>query len=241
MAIANRTPSGPHAYKKLISLALLEKGLLSHEQLDKAMEEVNSQGQPTSFLDLLQQGAVSPADYLEVLGQVFDLPVVQLQNEEVAPEALALVPESLAHRYNVLPLRIQSDELLVVTADPLNIQATEDLKAHTRRRIRLALATAGELQEAIKAHYRTTQAFERDIDWLVATSATEAAVADQALLETANQTPIVRTVDSLLLQAVKDRASDIHIQAQQKQVVIRYRIDGILHQILSLPRALTRR
>ena len=219
-----------------LARALVESRLLTQEQLGEALQARQRQGQRTPIGDyLVERGLVTRADLLQVMGEVYHLPMVQLHTEMIDPEALAAVPEQLARRYNVLPLRLQNDALLVATADPFNIQGIDYLRAHTRRRINLALATAEDLQEAIQIHYRKKSAVGLEMGELESIPAEGDDAAVRTLLDSVNQTPIVRTVDDMISQAVKDRASDIHIQPQADRAVVRYRIDGILDEVLTLP------
>ena len=219
-----------------LARALVEQGLLTQEQSHEVWQASRQPGQRTALGEyVVQQGMVSWADLLQVLGQLYHLPVVQVYGEIVDPEAIKMVPERLASRYNVLPLRLENDALLVATADPLNIQAIDDLRAHTRRRINLALANPEELREAIQMNFRSISSIEQEMNLAGSPEVNGESAEYRALMESVNQTPIVRTVDSMIAQAVKDRASDIHIQPQPEHSAVRYRIDGILHQALSLP------
>jgi general secretion pathway protein E len=219
-----------------LARALVEQGLLTQEQSHEVWQASRQPGQRTALGEyVVQQGMVSWADLLQVLGQLYHLPVVQVYGEIVDPEAIKMVPERLASRYNVLPLRLENDALLVATADPLNIQAIDDLRAHTRRRINLALANPEELREAIQMNFRSISSIEQEMNLAGSPEVNGESAEYRALMESVNQTPIVRTVDSMIAQAVKDRASDIHIQPQPEHSAVRYRIDGIMHQALSLP------
>ena len=229
------TPDSPATYSGL-TRALVAKGLLTEEQADTALHAYQQPGQRLSVSDyLVKESLVDQAVLLGVLGDLYHIPVSQIQDEMVDPEAVSMVPVRMALRYNLLPLRIQNDALLVATADPLNIQAFDDLRAHTRRRIDLVLADPSDLRDAIKIHFRDISAIEQEIDRMSSPETDRETAEDQALMESVNQAPIVRTLDSLIFQAVRDRASDIHIQPQPTHTSVRYRIDGILQQVLSLP------
>ena len=131
-----------------VTRALVDKGLLTQDQADAAL---NPQGQRLPVLDyLVQEGLVDQAELLRVLGNLYHIPVTQVQEEIIDPDAVSMIPGVWALRYNLLPLRFQSDALLVATSDPLNMKASADLAAHTRRRIDLVLADPTDLRDAIK-------------------------------------------------------------------------------------------
>ena len=112
-----------------LARALVERELLTQEQSTEVWQACRQSGQRTSLGDyVVQKGMVGRADLLQVLGNLYHLPVVQVFDEIIDPEAVRMVPERLARRYNLLPLRLQNEALLVATADPLNIQGLRALR-----------------------------------------------------------------------------------------------------------------
>ncbi|MBA7554493.1 hypothetical protein ES705_47114 [subsurface metagenome] len=158
-----------------------------------------------------------------------------MKKEGVRPEAVALIPEVIARKYGVIPIDTLDGTLVVAMEDPRDIQAIEDLAALTRRRIEPVLSTSQDIQEMIDLNYRVGGEIEEQLSQIPTryqrVRVAEARVSAEAIA----QAPIVRAIDLLIKQAVRDRASDIHIEPQEDKLRVRYRIDGILHEIMSLP------
>jgi len=149
-------------------------------------------------------------------------------------EALNLIPEKLARKYNALPLTVEGNTLRVAMANPDDILAIQALAAKTKMRIESALATTSDLQQAIDFNYKAFGEIARQFG--LATPASNTAAADMAATEIiADDSPIAKALDLLIEEAVKSRASDIHIEPEIDRLRVRYRIDGILHEVTSLP------
>ncbi|GAJ23633.1 unnamed protein product, partial [marine sediment metagenome] len=163
------------------------------------------------------------------------VPFVNLKKEGVRPEAVALIPEVIARKYGVIPIDTLDGTLVVAMEDPRDIQAIEDLAALTRRRVEPVLSTSQDIQEMIDLNYRVGGEIEEQLSQIPTryqrVRVAEARVSAEAIA----QAPVVRAIDLLIKQAVRDRASDIHIEPQEDKLRVRYRIDGILHEIMSLP------
>jgi len=148
-------------------------------------------------------------------------PLIDLKKYQVQPEALRLIPEETARKYDVVPLRIEGNSLVVAMSQPENLYAIDEIQARTRMQVRPLRAALMDVRGTINLHYRALSEVESEIEQL--------ASADLA------RVPAARIVDLLITGAVKDGASDIHIEPQQDGLRIRYRIDGRLHNKLSLP------
>lgn len=148
-------------------------------------------------------------------------PLIDLKKYQVQPEALRLIPEEVARKHDVIPLRIEGDTLIVAMSHPEDLNILEDLRIRTRMHIKPLRAAVMDVRGAINLHYRAMSEIEREIKQL--TSADIARV------------PAVRIVDLLIAGAVRDGASDIHIEPLQDRLRIRYRIGGHLHDSFSLP------
>jgi len=156
---------------------------------------------------------------------------ISLKKQRVDPAVLALVPENLARRHRVVPIYAEGDRLAVAMADPEDLQAIEDIHAHCGLHIIPVPVAAAEIQEAIDLYYKVTGEITRELEQFTPAERETGAIAPEIV----TRTPIVRTVDLLLTQAVKDRVSDIHIEPQATRLRIRFRIDGILHEVFSMP------
>ncbi len=165
------------------------------------------------------------------------VPVVDLKQLTIDPTALRYIPENLARRHHALPVGFHGSALLVVMANPEDLGALEDLQAQAGVRVRAVLAPAEDVDEAINLSYKATSEIAREVKEY--TNTTEHALHVSPLDDDdLRHTPVVRTLDLLLLQALRDRASDIHLDPQPSRLRIRYRIDGVLQDIVSLPMAI---
>jgi len=142
-----RNPSSL-ARRRPVGELLIEAELITRDQLQYALELQGGNGTKLGEI-LVKEGLVSSQDLASVLSLQLNIPFVELKRYRIQPEALKLVPETLARKYTVLPLTIEEDGLLMVMADPENLQAIEDLQARTRMRIKPALSTITEIKEAL--------------------------------------------------------------------------------------------
>jgi len=213
---------------------LVEAKLITEEQLDHA-KELQAQGGDKIERILLQQRLISLQQLALFTSLQLGVPFVNLRKEGVRPEAVALIPEVIARKYGVIPIDTLDGTLVVAMEDPRDIQAIEDLAALTRRRIEPVLSTSQDIQEMIDLNYRVGGEIEEQLSQIPTryqrVKVAEARVSAEAIA----QAPVVRAIDLLIKQAVRDRASDIHVEPQDDELRVRYRIDGILHEIMSLP------
>jgi len=148
------------------------------------------------------------------------------------PEALQLIPEVMARKYGAIPLTIAGKTLEVAMADPTDIFALEALAAHSRLRIRPLAAGAKEVRDAIDLNYKGYGEIEKQVSRI---SIPAEASDEKIALTVATDTPLVQALNLIIEEAVKARSSDIHIEPEEDRVRIRYRIDGTLHDMMSLP------
>jgi len=161
-----------------------------------------------------------------------DKPRTKLLKQMPQPEALKLIPEVMARRYNAIPLTISDKTMEMAMADPTDIFALEALVAHSRMRIKPVVATAEEIRDAIDFNYKAFGEIEEQVSRIsIPAEETDEKVA----LRAATDTPLVQALNLIIEEAIKARASDIHIEPQEDRVRIRYRIDGTLQDTMSLP------
>jgi len=148
------------------------------------------------------------------------------------PEALQLIPEAMARKYNAIPLAINADALQVAMANPADIFALEALATQSQMRIEPEAASTEEIQEAIDFNYKAYDEIEKQISNI---SLPDEGVAEKIRFDSVTDAPVAQALTLIIDEAVKARASDIHLQPQEDKLRIRYRIDGTLHDMLSLP------
>ena len=161
-----------------------------------------------------------------------EAPRTRLRKHLIQPEAIDLIPEALARKHTAIPLEISGNVLHVAMANPSDIIALEALEAHTHMHIMPVKCSAKEIQDAIDFNYRSYEEIEKQISSI---SLDMDESKRQVKFDTVTDAPVARALTLIIDEAVKARASDIHLQPQEDKLLVRYRIDGTLHNMLSLP------
>jgi type IV pilus assembly protein PilB len=217
---------------KRVSEILVQKGVITQDQAEQAETLAKRDGKKVGAV-LIDRGWVTPLVLAQALGEVLNVGVVDLSKERIQPAALGLIPDDVARQMNVLPLSADAATLTIALEDPLRIEVIDNLRALTRRRIITVLAPYGSVQPAINQHYRLTTQISGQLARSLPRASIQTPGGDLAA-EVANA-PVVRAVDTIIEQAVRDRASDIHLEPETDHLRVRFRIDGILHEVLDLP------
>jgi len=209
---------------------LVDEHLITAEQLVNSLKLQKERGGKLSEI-LLEQKLVTPEELATVLSVQLNMPLIDLTRHPVQPEALHLIPESMARKHTLIPLDKVRDSLVVVMADPEDISIIEDIKAQVKMNVEVALGIRSDIELAIDLHYRSSSEIEEQVGQLASSVSDE--VRDTPA--PAAWTPVTHTLDLLIAQAVRDKASDVHLEPQENNLRIRYRIDGTLHNMFSLP------
>jgi type IV pilus assembly protein PilB len=212
---------------------LVQRGLLTEAALALAIEEQARTGQTLGRL-LIDASLVKETDLVAALASQLGLSFVDLSDYPVDPAAVGLVPDNLSRRYLALPIGFDGDRLIVAMADPSNVFAIDDIRHLTGREVRAVVATRAGIQAALDKYHRLDTDAEN-----ISAQAASAIEAEEDLAnvrEVIEDAPIVKLVNVVITQAVQDRASDIHIEPTEHDVRIRYRIDGVLHEVMRAPK-----
>jgi type IV pilus assembly protein PilB len=214
---------------------LIAEGLLTEAQLAAAAEEQAETGKPLGRL-LIEQGIITEAELVRTLANQVGLEFIDLADRVVDPSVASLVSESLARRYQAIPVAWEDGRLLVAMADPSNVFAVDDIRAMTGAEVKTVVSTASQIMETIDQFYRV----DGDVDAVVQAAADEQAedVDLSNISEVVEDAPIVKFVNMLITQATQDRASDIHVEPTEHDLRIRFRIDGVLHEVMRSPRSI---
>lgn len=217
--------------RKSLGEMLVEQKFITVEQLGDVLKLQQKQGGRLGDI-LVNQGLITAEELAQVISIQLNYPLIDLKRHMVHPDALRLIPEDIARKHALIPLDIIGDSLVVVMAEPEDIQTIEDLKARSEMRIEVAVGIPADIEWAIDLNYRSGDEIERQVS-----KSTSALVAEEAEVssELSATTPIAESLDLLIEQAVRDRASDVHLEPQENRLRVRYRIDGILHDMYSLP------
>jgi type IV pilus assembly protein PilB len=226
-------PSGdPSGSKRLLGEILLEREHLTPAQLSDALFQQRVSGKRLGAL-LVELGVVDERALADALAEHFSLSVVDLRRQAPEVAALAKLTESSARSLSALPLRIDEAELEVAVADPSE-QLAKDLTKAAGMRVRLVVASASDIARAIDRNYKALADVSRHVSAF--SQVDDRRRADRRTAATVNQdAPVVQVVSLVVTQALRDRASDIHIESSDSRVRVRFRIDGVLHEVLSLP------
>ncbi|HEY3249333.1 MAG TPA: GspE/PulE family protein [bacterium] len=218
------------AQKKRLGDMLVESGVITPEQLARAIERQRTSGERLGRI-LVAEG-VREQDIIRALAEQLSIPVIDLYREGVDPRAAALLPEALARKYRALPVRKEGNRLLLAMADPLDVVAYDDVAIATGLLVSPAIAPEAEVLAGIERTYGLGE-HARGIIEEIAPSAEDV---EGALPVEEPDAPIVRLANLILAQAITDRASDIHIEPTETAVRVRYRVDGVLNTVMNVPR-----
>ena len=215
-----------------IAETLLEKGLLSHEQLSEAVALQKAEGLRLDRA-VVQLGFLSERQMLTIMAEQLHLPMVDLSDFVIDPDTLRLLPSKVIYRKRLLPISRQNGTLNIATSDAFDLYAFDDIRLLTGLNIQPMLAPKDDIEKLIKAHYGLGG---DTLDEMVGEDEIEitAGETDQDLLEMAQEASVIKLVNEIILEAINERASDIHIEPYEHLLSIRYRIDGILQEA-SLP------
>ena len=229
----------PIRKRKSLGESLVEHKTISEDQLNLAVKESEKSTEPLRKV-LVKLGMVSEDDIANFFEEQMGVPRIDLKNYLIDPRNLALIPENLARKYTLIPLFKTGDTLTIATADPLNVVALDDIRIKTKSNIEPAVATETEIKNAISQYYGTGGSIEDiiksiDVKTLSIEEGKEEIEPDK-LRNMAEEAPIIKLVNLLIMQAIRDKASDIHVEPEEDSLKIRFRVDGILHEISSVPK-----
>ena len=228
----------------LLSL-VRNQDLIDDLQYEEVLGEYKRTAKPV--IQILQDFGIMDLDaILQTMGNSLGVPVVTLQERDLSPELLRLIPAKTAHTYQCLPVSLKNSTLQIALVDPLSVSSIDELGFLVKKDIQLVVADPAQVEKAIEKYYPQEVENVSDIlkelgaDEDIAKEATEAAVTDDAAMmeRFANQAPIVRFVNLVIFQAVQDRASDIHFEPFETEFKIRYRVDGALYEMSPPPKHL---
>ncbi|MFC1988186.1 GspE/PulE family protein [Chloroflexota bacterium] len=225
----------PVANKNLGELLVGSK-LITSQQLANALKLQQGDGRELGDI-LVHQRIITPEDLLAVNSRRLGIPVVDLKYQAVQPEAIDLIPEALARKHNVLPLEVLDGSLVLVMANPEDYQAYQDAQIVSGKRIKPTMALPDTIRQSINRYYKSSEAsgqIASYVEKLAEPEALKVKVIDEETTKAVDG-PLDRILNHIILEAVEKRASDIHIEPQKNRLRIRYRIDGAIHEVQSLP------
>ncbi|MFC1631513.1 GspE/PulE family protein [Candidatus Omnitrophota bacterium] len=226
--------------KKSLGENLVERGIITAEQLKQAELEARTSAKPLRQV-LVKKGLVGEEDLAAFLSQQLSLPHVDLNNYLIDPGVIELVTEALARKYQLIPILKIGKSLTVAMVDPLNVFALDELRMKTGLEIEPAAASETELKKAIDQHYRAKGSMEEVIAKLdhkelgIKLGEEPELKKLQGIVE---EPPVIKLVNLMIIEAVHQGASDIHIEPEEDILKTRFRVDGMLHEQISPPKFL---
>lgn len=227
-----------------LNLALKKNKILSADKLDALEKDKTQLKTPMPWEDFLVEKKVITEDrLLSIKSELLGAPVADLLNQQIPQEVLSLVPEPIAHRHKVISFAKTKDELSLAMVDPEDLQTREFIQKKTGLKIKTFLIGKTSLDFGLSKYHTSlekemTHLFIGDAKPLATTPEGKAAEENDGLKKMAEEIPVIRVVDTLLEYAVFEHASDIHIEPQENSVMVRYRIDGVLHDVMTLPKVI---
>lgn len=227
--------------KEAIIEILLKSKQINKKQIEEALEAQKEKQLPLRQI-LVEHKIISEEELLSLLSKELYIPTLHLTKYKFDSEITRLIPERMARQYNIIPLSRMGNTLTVAMSDPLNVFALDDLKLLTGCNIDLVLSPTDEIASVIDVQYRAeTQDMKEILEAESEKDGVEVIKHDglelKSVVKESEKAPIVKLVDLMLTQALKKRASDIHVESEQDCLRIRYRIDGSLHDVFKIPKS----
>ena len=226
---------------------LVRKGCISEEQLQEVLKKQRAEGGRLGHI-IVQQKFMKDSQMIQFLSDYLELESISLEDLTIINKEIArCVSENIAKRFGVLAIRQEDDRIVVAMSDPLNVIAIDTVSVKLKKQIKIALASEFEIQRAIEYVYHGTDVEEQKIRDLVEfeisnedddtlEKSLESDFSDSIDVIDVDDAPVIRFVDLMLSQAIKSRASDIHIEPQDRSMNIRMRVDGLLTDMVPPPR-----
>ena len=239
------------SFGERIADALVEDGLLTQKQVEELLEQQKKQG--TRLLKLVvEKNYISEIDMVVSMGRVLNTPPINLSRIQIPPDLVGLIPKEIAHNHKVIPVSRLESRLFLAMADPLNVLALDDVKRITKLEVSPMIASekaiidklnnvdtrSGSMEEIIEAQKRAEQESSEEADSVEQVAVISEDLTEEQLKDSTQEAPVIRLANLILVQAVKDRASDIHIEPFEKSVRLRYRVDGALMDATPPPKNL---
>lgn len=224
--------------KKTLGDILVEDGILTEKDLLDSLKAQSKSNAPLTHI-LQKKGLAGEIDILKALAKLHSLEFKEKLEITTVEDVFRLVPNKLIQKSRVVPFELNKKNIKVAICDPTDLHPMDDVRAFLKGyRIEFVLVPEPEIMRAIHSHYDTTTSDTKELmDEMEGDFSDLSDAMDADALDLSNEAPIIKMVNVILSQAVSERASDIHIEPYEKALVVRYRVDGILHKVLSPPKS----
>ena len=220
---------------------LLDAGLVSEDQFEEAKKKAEKTSQKVGDV-LVSEGLITQEELIKLEAYILGIPFVNLEKENIPPKVLKVIPEPIARSNNIVAFRKRGDKLEVAMLDPEDLRTIDFIKKTTNLKILPRLTSPESIKNVLRQYQKTLEAefgeiIKKEVGVIKPIAEEEKEMEEKAELQKmAEELPIIRIVDTLLKHAVLQRGSDIHIEPIEKEVLVRYRIDGVLRDAMTLPK-----
>ena len=212
-----------------------ETNRLTDDQLHNIISIHNDTGQPLSDV-MVSLGVCTEGQALQLIANQANVPFVQIRERDVDPAAIALLPPELAYRHHILPLSADEFTIRVAVTDPFNVAVSDDIRMVTGRTAEIVFANPVDIQRMVEEHYMRRMMADTTDEEVEILDDTSEELGD--IERMAREATVIKFVNLVLRQAVQERASDVHVEPFEKEMRVRYRIDGVMREVSSPPKRL---
>ena len=231
-------------YRRLGEL-LLAAGTITQEELDRGLALQKEQKGRLGEV-LTRNGIITEEELIEALQMQLGIEYIDLSKTNIPTELAGVLPKNIAKQYQVVPVRVVKDEIFLAMSDPLNFYAIEEVRKAVRKRVVPMVAQAAQVERAIQVLYgnegaaKAIEEMKREAAASAESSQAQniAFVTNQLGDDSANNAPTIRLVNSIIERAITERASDIHLEPHENEMLVRMRVDGLMRDILTVPKDL---
>lgn len=219
---------------------MVDSGLVTRQDIDAAEASLEKNPNQTIGDYLVSEGKITDDDLKRIQAYLLGIPFIDLTSQKVPFETLSIIPEPIARNHNIVPYKLDGERLEVAMLDTDDLSAIDFIKKKTGLTILPRLTSTGSIKSALVQYQKSLKAdfgdiIKKEMDSLKANAA-GGDLSEKSLKAIAEDLPVVRIVDTLLKHAILQNASDIHIEPQEEVLAIRYRVDGLLHEAMQLPK-----
>ncbi len=228
--------------KERIVEIIVENKKIKKEDFDKAIKAQKQKGISLEKI-LVEKGLITEKELIGILAKELNIPPINLSKYRIDPDVIKVIPERICRQYRIVPISKIGSTITLATADPLNIFALDDIKNLTGYDIDIAMSTEQDIIKSINKYYRSEKDSVSDVikelgdrDNMVTLDDDADQIEISSTIMKSGEAPIIQVVNLIIREAMKQRASDIHVEPTEKDLRVRYRIDGVLIDAMSLPK-----
>lgn len=237
-----------HQQRKRLGDILVEAGLINNEQLQEALSKQKILGKRLGNV-LVETGLATEDSIATTLARQMNIPYLNLNELNIPPEVLTTIPDGIVRSHNLIPVKLDGNRLQITMVDPLDVFIIDEINFQTGYEIDISISAESQIEAAIRHYYGKHDMIQTAVDNLAAERSAEVSLVDSMFTtfdiggsddssDTEQKVPIINLVNTVIQQAINDRASDIHIEPDEELIRVRYRIDGILNELMKAPKTI---